>query len=85
MEQKVVWNNMFLIPLSNTISDESTGHVKVCVSVCLTGKANGRKGKLFIVFKVAKRGRESLNKEFNCKCSVATSTNRWINVGLNLY
>ena len=65
MEQKVVWNSMFLIPLSNTISNESTGHVKVCVSVCLTGKANGRKRKLFIAFKAAKRGRESLSKEIN--------------------
>ena len=60
MDETAVWNDM----VSNTIIQnigskevniKSTGHDKVCVSVCLTGKADGTRLKPFIVLKGAKR------------------------------
>ena len=62
MDKTAVWNDI----VSNTtvektgpkeVSVKSTGHDKVRVSVCLTGKAHGTRLKPFIVFKGAKRGR----------------------------
>ena len=63
---------------------KSTGHDKVRVSVCLTGKADGTRLKPFIVFKVAKRESKALHDEFNRKCLVATSANGWMNEDLTL-
>ena len=63
---------------------KSTGHDKVHVSVCLTGKADGTRLKPFIVFKGAKKESKPLHDEFNRKCSVASSANGWMNEDLTL-
>ena len=63
---------------------KSTGHGKVYVSLCLTGKADGRNCKPFIVFKGVKRESKFPHEEFKRKCSVATSTDVWMNEGLTL-
>ena len=57
---------------------------KVRVSVCMTGKTDGTRLKPFIVFKGAKRESKALHDEFNRKCSVASSTNGWMNEDLTL-
>ena len=76
MDKTPVWNDM----VSNTTVEstgardvpmKSTGHDKVRVSVCLTGKGNGMKCKPFIIFAGAKRESESLHEEFKRRCSVA--------------
>ena len=64
---------------------KSTGHDKVHVSVCLTEKADWSKCKPLIVFKGPKRESKFLHKEFKQRCSVANSTNRWMNEGLTLH
>ena len=87
MEEKLVWNDM----VSNTTVEKtgskevpmkSTGHDKVHVSICLTGKVDGTRLKPFILFKGAKQ--ESIifiyiHNEFSRKCSVSSSTNKWMN------
>ena len=45
---------------SKEVSLKSTGHYKVCVFVCLTGKVDGTRTKPFIVFKGAKQESKSL-------------------------
>ena len=89
MDETAVWNDM----VSNTtvektgskeVNMKTTGHDKVHVSVCLAGKVDGTRLKPFIVYKGAKRESESLHDEFNRKCSVASSANRWMNEDLTL-
>ena len=89
MDETTVWNDM----VSNTtvektgskeVNMKSTGHDKVRVSVCLTGKADGTRLKPFIVFKGAKRENKALRDKFNRKCAVASSANRWMNEDLTL-
>ena len=89
MEETPVWKNM----VSNTTVEktgskefamESTGHDKVHVSVCLTGKANVTRLKPFIVFKRAKGETNALHDEFHRQYSVASSTNGWMNEELTL-
>ena len=89
MDETAVWNDM----VSNTTVEKtgskefnmkSTGHDKVRVSVCLTGKADETRLKPFIVFKGAKRQSKALHNEFNRKCPVASSANRWMNEDLML-
>ena len=89
MDETAVWNDM----VSNTtvqktdskeVNMKSTGHDKVHVSVCLTGKADGTRLKPFIVFKGAKRENKALYYKFNRKCSVASSANGWRNEDLTL-
>ena len=89
MDETAVWNDM----VSNTtvektgskeVNMKSTGHDKVHVSVCLTGKADRTRLKPFIVFKGAKRESKALHNEFNRKCSVASSANGWMNEDLTL-
>ena len=84
-----MWNDM----VSNTTMEstgardvpmKSTGHDKVRVSVCLTGKGDGTKCKPFIVFAGAKRESKSLHEEFKRRCSVASSANGWMNEELTL-
>ena len=69
---------------SKKVPMKSTGHDKVRVSVCLTGKADGTRLKPFIIFKGAKRESKALYNEFHRKCSVASSANRWMNEELML-
>ena len=69
---------------SKEVPMKSTGHDKVCVSVCLAGKADGSRCKPFIVFKGAKRESKALHEEFKRKCSVASSANGWMNEQLTL-
>ena len=89
MEETHVWKDM----VSNTTVEktgskefamESTGHDKVHVSVCLTGKANVTRLKPFIVFKRDKGETNVLHDEFHRQCSVASSTNGWTNEELTL-
>ena len=63
---------------------KSTGHDKVRVSVCLTGKCDGTKCKPFIVFAGAKRESKFLHEEFKRRCSLASSANGWMNEELTL-
>ena len=89
VDETPVWNDM----LSNTTVEKigskkvpvkSTGHDKVRVSICLTGKADGTRLKPFIIFKGAKRESKALRNKFHRKCSVASSANRWMNEELML-
>ena len=90
MDKTPFWNDM----VSNTNVEKTgskevpmklTGHDKVCVSVCLTGKADGTRLKPFIVFKGAKRERKPFTMNFIDKCLVASFANRWMNEELRLY
>ena len=60
------------------------GHEKVCVSVCLAAKFDGIKGKPFIVFGAARRESKSLHDEYKRQCSVASSSNAWMEEELTL-
>ena len=89
VDEMSVWNDM----VSNTtvektgskeVNMKSTGHDKVRVSVCLTGKADGIRLIPFIVFKGTKRESKALHDEFNRKCSVASSANGWVIEDLTL-
>ena len=89
MDKTAVWNDLVSNPtVELTGSKQSpvklTVHGKVHVSVCLTGTTDGSKCKSFIVFKGAKREGKFVHEEFKRKCSVATSTNGWMNEGLTL-
>ena len=63
---------------------KSTGDEKVRVSVCLAAKLDGTKLKPFIVFGAAKRESKSLHDEYKRQCSVASSSNPWMNEELIL-
>ena len=89
MDETAVWNDM----ISNTtvqktgskeVNMKSTGHDKVRVYVCLTGKADGTRLKPFNVFRGVKRESKALHDKFNRKCSVASSANGWMNEDLTL-
>ena len=89
MDETAVWNDMVCNTTvektgSKEVNMKSTGHDKVPVSVCLTGKADGTRLKPFIVFKRDKRESKDLHDEFNRKCSVASSANRWMNEDLTV-
>ena len=58
---------------------KSTGHEKVRVSVCLAAKLDGTKLQPFIAFGAAKRELKSLHDECKRQCSVASSSNAWMN------
>ena len=89
MDETPVWADM----VSSTTVDKTgaidvplktTGHEKVRVSVCLTAKGDGTKLKPFIVFVGAKRESKNLHEEYKRQCSVASSTNGWMNEELTL-
>ena len=54
------------------------------MSVCLAARGDGTKLKPFIVFAGAKRESKALHEEYKRQCSVATSTNGWMNKELTL-
>ena len=89
MDETAVWNNMVSettveATIAKDVPMKSTGHEKVCVSVCLAVKLDGTKLKPFIVFGAAKRESKSLDAEYNQQSSVASSSNIWINEELTL-
>ena len=61
-----------------------TGHDKVRVSVCLTGKVDGTRLKPSIILKGATRESKALHHKFNRQCSVASSVNGWMNEELTM-
>ena len=61
-----------------------TGHDKVRVSVCLTGKVDGTRLKPSIILKGATHESKALHHKFNRQCSVASSANGWMNEELML-
>lgn len=89
MDETPVWNDMVS---STTVARtgekdiplKTTGHEKVRVSVCLAAKGDGTKLKPFIVFVGAKRESKSLHEELKRQCSVASSTNGWMNEDLTM-
>ena len=62
----------------------SQWNLLVCVSVCLAAKLDGTKLKPFIVFGAAKRESKSVHGEYKRQCSVASSSNAWMNEELTL-
>ena len=89
MDETPVWSDM----VSTTTVDKSgtkdvplktTGHEKVRVSVCLAARGDGTKLKPFVVFAGAKREAKALHEEYKRQCSVASSTNGWMNEELAL-
>ena len=77
MDETPVWNNMVSNittekTSSKNVSMKSTGHDKVRVSFCLTGKADGTRLKPLVVFKGAKRESKALHVEFYRQGSVAS-------------
>ena len=89
MDETAVWSDMVSATTVNKtgakdVPLKSTGREKVRVSVCLTAKADGKKLKPFIVFAGAKRETKTLHSEYKNICSVASSTNGWMNEELTL-
>ena len=89
MYEAPIWNDM----VSSTTVDKTgskdvplktTGHEKVKVSVCFAAKGDGTKLKPFVVFAVAKHESKALHEEYKRQCSVASSTNGWMNEELTL-
>ena len=62
---------------SKEVPFKLTGHNKISVSICLTGKAVETKCKPFIALKGPKRESKFSHEEFKWKWSVATFTNEW--------
>ena len=84
MDETAIWNAMVSETAVEAISAKdipmkSTGHEKVCVSVCLAVKLDGIKLKPFIVFGAAKRESKLLHDEYKRQCSFANSLNAWMN------
>ena len=89
MDETAVWNNMFSETTAEAtgakdVQMRSTGLEKVRVSVCLAAKLHGTKLKPFIVFGAAKRESKSVHGEYKRQCSVASSSNAWMNEELTL-
>ena len=89
MSETAVWSDMVgNTTINSTVAKEvalkSAGNEKVCVSVCLTAKADGTKMNPFIVFKGAKRESAVLNDHFKGQCVVTSSSNGWMNEELVL-
>ena len=63
---------------------KSTGHDKVRVFVCLTGKTDRTRLKPFIVFKGTKRESKVFYDKFHRQCLVASCPNGWMNEELTL-
>ena len=89
MDETAVWSDMVSAITANKtgakdVPLKSTAHEKVRVSVCLTAKADWKKLKPFIVFARAKRETKTLHSEYKNTCSVASSTNGWMNEELTL-
>ncbi|XP_057309355.1 uncharacterized protein LOC130647499 [Hydractinia symbiolongicarpus] len=83
MDETPVWADMVSSTTVNKTGQKdvmlkTTGHEKVCVTVCLAAKGDGIKLKPYIVFSGAKRESAALNEEFKTKCIVASSGNGWI-------
>ena len=73
MDETCVWNDTVSNSTvektcSKDVSMKRTGHDKVCVSLCLTGKADGTRLKLFMVFKTNKRESKALHDKFHRQC-----------------
>ena len=84
MDETSVWNDM--VSSTSTmqagakgVSLKTTGHKKVQVLMCPTGKWDGTKLKSFIAFAGAKWDTKSLQEEFKSQYSVALGTIGWKN------
>ena len=64
---------------SKDIPLKTTGH-----DICLAAKGDGMKLKPFVVIAGAKRESKALHEEYKRQCSVASSTNGWMNEELTL-
>ena len=69
MDKTTVWNNMVSetsveATSAKDVPMKSTGHEKVCVSVCSTAQLDGTKLKPFVVFGAVKRESKSLHDEY---------------------
>ena len=89
IDETAVWNDMVSETTveatgAKDVPMKSTGHEKVRVSVCLAAKLDGTKLKPFIVFGAAKRESKSLHDEYKRQCSVASSSDAWMNEELTL-
>ena len=89
IDETAVWNDMVSETTveatgAKDVPMKSTGHEKVRVSVCLAAKLDGTKLKPFIVFGAAKRESKSVHGEYKRQCSVASSSNAWMNEELTL-
>ena len=89
MDETAVWNDMVSETTvgatgAKDVPIKSTGHEKVWVFVCLTAKLDVTKLKPFIIFDAAKRESKSLHDECKWQCSVASSSNAWMNEELTL-
>ena len=88
-DETAVWNDMASETTveatgAKDVPIKSTGHEKVHISACFSAKLDGTKLKPFIVFSAAKRESKSLNDEYKRQCSVASSSNAWMNEELTL-
>lgn len=89
MDETLVWSDMVSSTTVDKIGSQdvplkTTGNQKVGVSVCLGAKGDGAKLEPFVVFAGAKRESKSLHEEYRRQCSVALSTNGWMNENLTL-
>ena len=89
IDKTAVWNDMVSETTveatgAKDVPMKSTGHEKVCVSVCLAAKLDRPILKPFIVFGAAKRESKTLHDEYKRQCSVAKSSNAWMNEELTL-
>ena len=89
IDKTAVWNDMVSETTveatgAKDVPMKSTGHEKVRVSVCLAAKLDRSILKPFIVFGAAKRESKTLHDEYKRQCSVAKSSNAWMNEELTL-
>ena len=89
MGETAVWDDMVSETTveatgAKDVPMKSTGHEKVRVSVCLAAKLDRPILKPFIVFGAAKRESKTLHDEYKRQCSVAKSSNAWMNEELTL-
>ena len=73
MDETCVWNDTVSNSTvektcSKDVSMKRTGYDKVRVSLCLTGKADGTRLKLFMIFKTNKRENKALHDNLHRQC-----------------
>ena len=89
MDEIPVWNDTVSSTTVNKsgtkdVPPKKTGHEKVRVSVCLAARGDGTKLKPFVVFAGVKHELKALHEEYKRQCSVASSSNGWMNEELAL-
>ena len=89
MDEIPVWNDTVSSTTVNKsgikdVPPKKTGHEKVRMSVCFAARGDGTKLKPFVAFAGVKHELKALHEEYKRQCSVASSSNGWMNEELAL-